>query len=1372
MTARSQRQQSPFPPSSTSSSSKPAAQDPQLALLQRGLAEMSAGNSTDENEGNSDDDDDDDDDDFGSDKMLADLAALLPGRGKGAPSALRKQVNADTSSAASSNGSSNGDASTSNGPSASKLTPPSRSTSSVTSSSRSTSRLNPSRGAVEFDQPQPSTRSGSMTPKSIRNKNLVVPPRLAVSPSSGSAPSVWPAKSPLPFDAQLRASSPSIDTPTSAEIERSMNEDTTLYALLALPIAGPFDDAAQFPSSPQPDAAFRPGGRRLSGFTVTDDSPMIDVADGMIMDFMVQEAMSSTADFRVLPSEAYDARKKDLRVATAHIRSLQKRLALETKIREAAVSLAKFDSGDKAQMASAKEQLAQAERKVEAIAISLWRAVQRMMDAERSVFKHMTGVLRWNVKNLREASNAQAEQPRKGSESVAELRARLESAENKIKEQQRENSILQSSVSRLTMEQEPLRKLAEKAKKEARMTREFRDKAPSGRRGSDERLRLDLATAQADVQNLAEDLEESRDKIAKLQLQLDENVTVMEEKDSTIADLLAEVEEMTNQADMKAAAAAVETKSGARGTNDDGKSSRTSVWYREQVTKQVTTHSEKMREVLGTQLKEALLERERLKLQLNEQFEITKELQTQVRELRDQKWMSSDSVRRNEDDSDTEDENFRGQNQRPQRQGAGGVSSRDAPAKLAAQEALIADLRRQITKTAEAMAISEQDSSSLRRLYDELSRSKSGVQNGSSSFSVASLIDHVQILLKDHADVKGDVQNLQRQVARMTVLQDELENVRGDASRQAKESGATETALQNAQAERDRVQSAHDKLEQEIASLKAAASAAARDLADRSEAHEDQIADLTARYENKIKLAVREADEKEELVIELQDEVRLLSDMRQKLEAANRDLSSQLETVSQQSVRSVGKQAEELRKTHAAELGAMRDQLSEARDQLTGAQRESVRLQQKLEEATDHYEDRMRALQGQHDRDAEDLRLIHEEEMSNLDRQLQSAKKELARMEPAAKQGEEARLAAEAAAAAAAESAEAAVRAARDDYNKRLAEEQQSYSEKVAEIQAQLQSLSKRLEVSEGTLVTSKQQFFSAREQLMEQIDQAMHDKTQLELSLAQTSQELMELEQKHAEVSKEAEEALNRAVDAEEEANVVTADLERLRTAVAQRDDELRTLHAQLSERSTQLSEALAIQAEIAQIQEALVEKDSALAAAKKDAADARKQLTAQKAEFEQGRDMLETMQNMLMEMKKGKAGMLDEIEDCKYNEEMMRRKLDVVERDKEELSRALQALRNTNSSLSNTVAQLEVEISSLNAKLQDKAIERLGGSGNGGDSTTASMRAEFRKLVNDLRLEHSVEIQKQVDLRRDAERELRRMRREGSEPNINPTA
>ncbi|KAJ3007683.1 hypothetical protein HKX48_008988 [Thoreauomyces humboldtii] len=1151
-------------------------------------------------------------------------------------------------------------------------------------------------------------------------------------------------------------------------------EDSSLYALLVLPIPGALDDITHQPSSPRDDS-FMPGGRRLSSFTVTSASSMMDVADGMIMDLMVQEATARTATFRVMDSETHDSRKKDLRVVAAQIKSLQKRLMLETKIREAAVSLAKYDSGDKAQMVQAREQLAQADKKVESLAASLWQALLRSVEIERSIFKHIGGVLRWKCQNNQEAAQQHPEQrqPRSrfGSEPSAELQAKLLSAENRIKEQQRENTMLQASVTQLTIEQEPLRKLAAQAKKEARMTREFREKVQPGRQQSEQQLKLDLATAQADVQNLSDEIEDSRDKVAGLQLQLDDNITLMEEKDRTIGDLLAELEERTNQADMKAAADAV-------GSN--GKPSRNSVWYREQVTKQVASHSEKMRSALGVQLKEAVLERERVKLQLNEQNEITKELRAQVEDLRQEKWQASEAAKRSEQDGqdDKQSRSIGGRQAGPNTFGKTSGREVTLQAQIDQQDSLIQDLRHQVAKSADAMAMSETDIGKLRRIYEEVTVAS---RQRKPSFSVDALVGQVQIVVRERTDMQSEMQDLQRHVAKMAVMEVELDNARGSAAKHESETGTRLSELQEAldksEGDRDRLDQTCASLEKELEILRGSSSQSSQKVTEIMENHRDELEELRARHESRLKNVTRDLEGKDEIIHELEDDLARNRAEREALASREAGLIAQIDTLEEaeedraRQARRLESEHENLRAEmlqievdHRQELAQLkgdvtqfrnqRDELAQRHDELDQQARS---YRQRMEDATAQLTD----MEGRHQDELVSVRNRHAAEVAELREQLRNVTDDLSSLNERAGDAH----------------------ALKEEHARQIADHRQVHDNELAQLQSSLDKLRVRLDASETTLVTSKQEYFTEREHLQEQIDDATHqrdfalqEKARMEKTVASIEAELEDVGKRYTQVCDEVDDAQQRAAEAEAASKGYSAELARLRPALDARETELASLRATLTEKDVQLSETLQIAGEITMIQDMLSKKEGDIAVAQLEAETARdelakyqKSIASKERDFKEGSQLVETMQAMVMDLKRGKAGMLDEMEDCKYREEMMRRKVEQLEKELQELTRNTTALESLNGSLETKVKEYKSELQDLTTRIQDLSVDRLGSSGSlngGGDvnPTTAAMRADFRKLVNDLREEHAQQLNKEIDARRDAERELRKARREGA--------
>ena len=79
---------------------------------------------------------------------------------------------------------------------------------------------------------------------------------------------------------------------------------------------------------------------------------------------------------------------------------MKKKLTLEKKIRDAAVSLAKVNMAHKTVSKQSTEQLEAANRKVESVQKELWRISERSNEIMRKLLEHRAGVLGISVKNL------------------------------------------------------------------------------------------------------------------------------------------------------------------------------------------------------------------------------------------------------------------------------------------------------------------------------------------------------------------------------------------------------------------------------------------------------------------------------------------------------------------------------------------------------------------------------------------------------------------------------------------------------------------------------------------------------------------------------------------------------------------------------------------------------------------------------------------------------------------------------------------------------------------------------------------------------------------------------------------------------------
>ncbi|KAI8835901.1 Up-regulated during septation-domain-containing protein [Chytridium lagenaria] len=416
--------------------------------------------------------------------------------------------------------------------------------------------------------------------------------------------------------------------------------------------------------------------KHMSGLTVNSTSSILEQADPSTLSTMLGDALQESKTYTIYTQERFEEKKKEFAVLSSQVASLQNRLTLESRIREAALALTKTNT-DKAQSRTAQEQLATANRKVDAIATDLWKVTGKLMEVERVVLKHTAGVLRWGA-----AANKEEGGLEKGGT------AELKSAESKIRESEREISVLKSTVLRLEGEGEPLRRDLENARRlldqereeRARSERNFERRLKEmevGRAGSPgssdvNRLKLEVATLKAELSTTQEDFANVNDKLLGMQKQLDEDLGVMESKDRMISELLAELEEATNQLEMreKAAAAAVaasgegasvverrlreqvvaleeRVRSGERSPGSmSGRTARNSVMVREQVQMQ----TEGLRTTLGGQLKEAMGEKERVVGLLEAEKRRVRELEEKLRKAESDTEDDEGGLRVNDED--------------------------------------------------------------------------------------------------------------------------------------------------------------------------------------------------------------------------------------------------------------------------------------------------------------------------------------------------------------------------------------------------------------------------------------------------------------------------------------------------------------------------------------------------------------------------------------------------------------------------------------------------------------------------------------------------------------------------------------------------
>ncbi|CAG8448757.1 7438_t:CDS:2 [Ambispora gerdemannii] len=137
---------------------------------------------------------------------------------------------------------------------------------------------------------------------------------------------------------------------------------------------------------------------------------LVDTTDDLLVQLLISQAIVDSKDFAILNLEDVEELKKEHSLLTNRMNALANKLALESKIREAASSLARLHASNKRLSRQAGDHLSQANRKVDQVTTELWKLSQRASEVERKLFHHMSGVLSLGIKKLEEKQTQSPQQ--------------------------------------------------------------------------------------------------------------------------------------------------------------------------------------------------------------------------------------------------------------------------------------------------------------------------------------------------------------------------------------------------------------------------------------------------------------------------------------------------------------------------------------------------------------------------------------------------------------------------------------------------------------------------------------------------------------------------------------------------------------------------------------------------------------------------------------------------------------------------------------------------------------------------------------------------------------------------------------------------
>ncbi|KAI0329553.1 hypothetical protein GY45DRAFT_1324842 [Cubamyces sp. BRFM 1775] len=129
-------------------------------------------------------------------------------------------------------------------------------------------------------------------------------------------------------------------------------------------------------------------------------STVFSTKDDLLLSLLASEAIVDSRGCEVLSAEEVEELKKEQQVLSSRLVALNKKLTLETKIRDAALSLSRANASYKNVSKQTSEQLENANRKVETAQKELWRVSERASEINRRLLEHRAGVLSYSLRSI------------------------------------------------------------------------------------------------------------------------------------------------------------------------------------------------------------------------------------------------------------------------------------------------------------------------------------------------------------------------------------------------------------------------------------------------------------------------------------------------------------------------------------------------------------------------------------------------------------------------------------------------------------------------------------------------------------------------------------------------------------------------------------------------------------------------------------------------------------------------------------------------------------------------------------------------------------------------------------------------------------
>ncbi|KZP00094.1 hypothetical protein CALVIDRAFT_533749 [Calocera viscosa TUFC12733] len=172
-----------------------------------------------------------------------------------------------------------------------------------------------------------------------------------------------------------------------------------------------------FPSSTTSSPAAR---ERSAPYTpewrVKHSSSLLDTNDDLLLSLLASQAVVDAREFEVLSMDEVEELKREHALLSTRLTALRGKLRTETKIRNAAESLARLHVSHKRMSRTTGDQFDQAVRKVEQVEREIGKVAERAAEVGRRLGEHRAGVLAWSLTMLERKVGISPAQDEEGEE--------------------------------------------------------------------------------------------------------------------------------------------------------------------------------------------------------------------------------------------------------------------------------------------------------------------------------------------------------------------------------------------------------------------------------------------------------------------------------------------------------------------------------------------------------------------------------------------------------------------------------------------------------------------------------------------------------------------------------------------------------------------------------------------------------------------------------------------------------------------------------------------------------------------------------------------------------------------------------------------